>query len=545
MACCSLSVRCGTREERVTGAKGGGGRLRNNAEQLRNGTECRSNAEQLRNGTECRNNTEQYCNTAEHFGNGAECFNNGPEQLRNGAECRSNAEQSPNGAERFRSGTAHFVEHTLFKGTLRKSAAVINGYLEKLGGELNAYTTKEEIVLHATVLKEDIGKAAELLFELATQSAFPEKEVEKEKTVILDEIASYKDSPADDIYDRFESLLFEGHPLCGNVLGTPASVRRISAEELKEFVRTFFIPERTAFTIVSPLPEEDSAELVRKLSKKYFGGSDRRGGQQSGEAGLESPQTGGQGSPMTGSPELEGIKSGDQNLESGKPVELESEGIWPGKPEPEGGKPVEPESEGIKTEGRQEAMRRFAGNIFTKTVNRHSHQANCIIGATAPSLGEEKERIAAALMANILGGPAANSILNAKLREKRGLVYNVECSYTQYADSGVMAICFGCDREHLEECITVIRKEIDRLQTVPLSDSRLKAAKKQLEGQMAIASENSESQALSMGKSLLAFGCVQGDGYVRKAISAVTAEDIQKAAGDIFNSERLSTLIYL
>ncbi len=498
VACCSLSVRCGTREERVTGAKGGGG-------QLRNGTECRSNAEQLR--------------------NGAECFNNGPEQLRNGAECRSNAEQLQNGAERFRSGTAHFVEHTLFKGTLRKSAAVINGYLEKLGGELNAYTTKEEIVLHATVLKEDIGKAAELLFELATQSAFPEKEVEKEKTVILDEIASYKDSPADDIYDRFESLLFEGHPLCGNVLGTPASVKKISAEELKEFVRTFFIPERTAFTIVSPLPEEDSAELVRKLSKKYFGGSDRRGGQQSGEAGLESPQTGGQGSPMPGSPELEGIKSGDQNLESGKPVELESEGI--------------------KTEGGQEAMRRFAGNIFTKTVNRHNHQANCIIGATAPSLGEEKERIAAALMANILGGPAANSILNAKLREKRGLVYNVECSYTQYADSGVMAICFGCDREHLEECITVIRKEIDRLQTAPLSDSRLKAAKKQLEGQMAIASENSESQALSMGKSLLAFGCVQGDGYVRKAISAVTAEDIQKAAGDIFNSERLSTLIYL
>ena len=102
------------------------------------------------------------------------------------------------------------VEHALFKGTARHSAQEINGYLEKLGGELNAYTTKEEIVLHSTVLSEDLRKAADLLFELATEPLFPDGEVQKEKTVILEEIASYKDSPADDIYDRFESMLFEG-----------------------------------------------------------------------------------------------------------------------------------------------------------------------------------------------------------------------------------------------------------------------------------------------------------------------------------------------
>ncbi len=389
---------------------------------------------------------------------------------------------------RFHSGTAHFVEHMLFKGTERRSAAVINGYLEKLGGELNAYTTKEEIVLHATVLKEDMAKAAGLLFELAARSTFPEKEIEKEKTVVIDEIASYRDSPADDIYDNFESLLFEGHPLCGNVLGTPSSVKKITGAELKDFVGTFFVPERAAFTLVSPLPEEEAAKLVAKLSAKYFGDF-----------------------------------SGGRNVYFSGGCSAGISGELPG----------------------EDAPKIFPGNLFSKTVNRHSHQANCIIGATAPPLGEEKKRIAAALMANILGGPAANSVLNSRLREKKGWVYNVECNYSQYADSGVMAICFGCDREHLEGCIAVIKEEIRRLQNTPLTERSLKAAKKQLEGQMAIASENSESQALSMGKSLLAFSCVRDDGYVREAVSSVTAEEIRQAASEIFRSDRLSTLIYL
>jgi hypothetical protein len=89
---------------------------------------------------------------------------------------------------RYPAGIAHFVEHTLFRGTSRKSAAVITGYLDRLGGELNAYTTKEEIVLHATVLKEDLGKAARLLFELATEATFPDKEIQTERGVVLDEI---------------------------------------------------------------------------------------------------------------------------------------------------------------------------------------------------------------------------------------------------------------------------------------------------------------------------------------------------------------------
>lgn len=389
----------------------------------------------------------------------------------------------------FHSGTAHFVEHTLFKGTRSKSSSVINSYLERLGGELNAYTTKEDIVLHATVLKEDIGKAVALLLEMATQATFPEDEIEVEKTVVIDEIASYKDSPADDIYDRFESLVFEGHPLSGRVLGTPSSVKKISSGELHRYVDRFFVPERMALSVVAPLPEEELEDMVRRLSAEYFGNA-------------------GTGEVHSDSPSRPGTSSAPSVPDSTEPVE-------------------------------------FQGNVFSKTVNRHSHQANCIMGATAPSLYRERERIAAALMANILGGPATNSILNSVLREKNGWVYNIECNYSQYADSGLMAVCFGCDREHLEDCIRVVEEEIGKLQESPLGEEELRAAKKQFIGQLTISSESSESQSLSMGKSLVAFGMVQDDDAVREKIDAVTAAEIQAAARTIFAPARLSRLIYL
>lgn len=155
----------------------------------------------------------------------------------------------------YPAGIAHFTEHTLFRGTRRKSAAVISGYLDKLGGELNAYTTKEEIVLHATVLKEDWKKAVRLLLELATEATFPEDEVETERGVVLDEIISYKDNPAEDVYDRFESLLFEGTPLSTPILGTCASVKKITPEMLRRFVREKFLPSRMVLSVVADIDE--------------------------------------------------------------------------------------------------------------------------------------------------------------------------------------------------------------------------------------------------------------------------------------------------
>jgi len=372
----------------------------------------------------------------------------------------------------YHSGIAHFVEHTLFKGTAHKSASVINSYLDKLGGELNAYTTKEEIVLHATVLKEDLHKAAGLLFELALEPTFPEKEIETEKGVVIDEISSYKDSPSDEIYDRFEEMLFAGHPLSSPILGTPASVRKMTSAELHRFVKEKFTPEKLSFTVVVNEDEEKVEKMILKLVNRYF----------SGVTAAESAEA--------------------------RPQE------------------VTPTS-------------------FDKTVNKRNHQVNCVIGSTAPSLYQEKERIAAILLSNILGGPATNSILNSVLREKNGWVYGVECSYTQYSDTGIMTICLGCDKENTDRCLAVVDKEVARLQNEPLSPARLKAAKKQLLGQLAISGDNGESQCLSMGKSLMAYGRISTNERNRELIEAVTSEEIMEAARAIFSKERTSRLIFL
>ncbi len=373
----------------------------------------------------------------------------------------------------FHSGIAHFTEHTLFKGTEHKRSSVINGYLDRLGGELNAYTTKEEIVLHATILKEDLSKASSLLMEIATEATFPDNEVNTERGVVIDEIKSYKDSPSEDVYDRFEEKLFRGHSLSMPILGTPQSVRATSAEELRRFYKEKFVPGSMVFTIVADIDEKRmEADLLRTFDK-FFSGS--------------------------------GMVSGE--LTRHESVTLD--------------------------------------NVFDEVINKRNHEANAVIGGYAPSLYEEKERIATSLMSNILGGPAMNSILNDILREKHGWVYGVESSYTQYSDTGIMAISLGCERENTEKCIDAVRREISKLQDNALTDRKLRAAKKQFLGQIAISSDNGESQCLSMGKSLLAYGKVASAEEIKREIEAVSADMIRDMACRIFAPDRTSCLILL
>lgn len=373
----------------------------------------------------------------------------------------------------FHSGIAHFTEHTLFKGTEHKSSSVINGYLDRLGGELNAYTTKEEIVLHATILKEDLSKASSLLMEIATEATFPDNEVNTERGVVIDEIKSYKDSPSEDVYDRFEEKLFRGHSLSMPILGTPQSVRATSAEELRRFYKEKFVPGAMVFTIVADIDEKRmEADLLRTFDK-FFSGS--------------------------------GMVSGEL---------------------------TRPESVTLD-------------NVFDEVINKRNHEANAVIGGYAPSLYEERERIATSLMSNILGGPAMNSILNDILREKHGWVYGVESSYTQYSDTGIMAISLGCERENTEKCIDAVRREISKLQDNALTDRKLHAAKKQFLGQIAISSDNGESQCLSMGKSLLAYGKVASAEEIKREIEEVSADMIRDMACRIFAPDRTSCLILL
>jgi predicted Zn-dependent peptidase len=178
-------------------------------------------------------------------------------------------------------------------------------------------------------------------------------------------------------------------------------------------------------------------------------------------------------------------------------------------------------------------------------VDKRNHEVNAVIGNRAPSLYEEEDRITAAVLCNILGGPASNSLLNKELREKNGWVYGVECSYTQYADTGIAAISFGCDKPNLERCLKALDKILERLREVPLSERFLKAAKRQLLGQLAISSASGEAQCLSMGKSLLSWGRIDSSAETRARIEAMTPEALQAMARRLFDPASLSRLIYL
>ena len=182
---------------------------------------------------------------------------------------------------------------------------------------------------------------------------------------------------------------------------------------------------------------------------------------------------------------------------------------------------------------------------FHKVIDKRHHEVNAVIGCKAPSLYEMPDRLVCAMLANILGGPASNSLLNAELREKRGWVYGIECSYTQYADTGILAITFGCDKPNLDDCLKAIDKVLTRLREVPFTDRQVKAFRKQLLGQLAISSEAGEAQCLSMGKSMLAWGEILSPEQTRARIEAIGPEDLQKMAARLFAPDNLSSLIYL
>lgn len=164
------------------------------------------------------------------------------------------------------SGMAHFWEHMAFKGTQKRKAFHIINRLESVGGEINAYTTKEKICFHASLLDIHFNKAIELLKDISFQSIFPEKEIKKEKSVILEEMGMYLDSPEDAIQDEFEEVLFKGHPLAHNILGYPDTIQKFNQGDLVNFIRKNLDTSNTVISVVSSLP----LKKIKFQFEKYF-----------------------------------------------------------------------------------------------------------------------------------------------------------------------------------------------------------------------------------------------------------------------------------
>lgn len=365
-------------------------------------------------------------------------------------------------------GMAHFVEHLIFKGTHKRKAWHILNRMENVGGDLNAYTNKEETVVYSAFLKEHFPRAVELLTDIVFNSLFPQPEIEKEVEVIIDEIQSYEDSPADLIFDDFEELIFPGHPLGRNILGRPELLRNFRSEDALAFTRRHYRPANMVFFVLGDL---DFRKVVRTVEKAV--------------ADISLPAS---------------------------------------------------------TDYRRQAP--FAYRPQHLTLKKDTHQSHVMIGARGYDAYDER-RTALYLLNNLLGGPGMNSRLNVSLREKRGLVYSVEANLTSYTDTGTFCIYFGCDPEDADECIGLVHKELKRLRDVRLTATQLAAAKKQLIGQIGVAGDNFENNALNMGKCFLHYRKFEEKEEVFARIEALTAAQLQEVANDRFGEDFLSTLVYV
>ena len=365
-------------------------------------------------------------------------------------------------------GMAHFCEHITFKGTERRSSMKILGHLESVGGDLNAFTNKEETVYHAAVLKDNIGRAVDLLTDIVFHSTYPQAEIDKEVEVIVDEIESYNDSPAELVYDLFENAVFSGHPLGHNILGTAEKLRRYTTADALRFTRRYYRPANSVFFAYGDV---DFARLVRLLERANTVAAD--------EACCDCKQSGATLPPYVA-----------QHIEH----------------------------------------------------HMDTHLAHVMVGTRAYDVHDER-RIALYLLNNILGGPGMTARLNVSLRERNALVYTVESMAQSYSDTGLWAVYFGCDPKNVNRCLRLIRRELDKVMQRPLSDAQLRAAKRQIRGQIGIACDSRESFALDFAKSYLHYGWKKDVTALCERIDALTAADLQRVAQDLFAEERLTSLV--
>lgn len=364
-------------------------------------------------------------------------------------------------------GLAHFVEHMLFKGTTKRRPWHILNRMERVGGELNAYTSKEDTFVYTSAPRAELVRSVELLADLLAHSTFPQREIERERIVVADEINLYKDTPSEQIYDDFEELLLQGHPLAHGILGHRDSLALMGTQECEAYAQSAFTAENMVFFCMGQVGEQRFCEVA----ERYLGQ------------------------------------------------------VWPrqGAQSERGGTPI--------------------FTPFCKRVPTATHQAHALLGGQAPSM-HAPERVESSVLMNILAGLSMNTRLNLLLREQRGWVYTVESTYTSLPDTGWWQIYFGTDPCHAEQALAVTYKELERMRTQLLSSVALKGWVKQLKGQLALSSEQSESTFLSFGRQMLHRGSYTTVSEAMERLDAITLQSLHATAEQLLHPSNISLLLY-
>ena len=369
-------------------------------------------------------------------------------------------------------GMAHFTEHLSFKGTTHRRAWHILNRMESVGGDLNAFTGKEETVYYSTCLRPHFARAVDLLFDVVFNSTYPQHEMDKEVEVVIDEIESYNDSPADLIYDDFENLIFQGHALGHNILGRAEELRRMTSQDVRNFVERLYLPTRMVLYVYGNVP---MTTIVREAVKALRKARERESGAETLSVVRQAP-----------------------TLYTPRHVEVEK--------------------------AAHQAHVMMGVRTFAATDPRHLHLY---------------------VLNNMLGGPGMNSRLNLSLRERNGLVYNVESASVGYTDTGVWTVYFGCDPHEVVRCKKLVMRELAHLTERPLSASVLEAAKRQIMGQAGISYDSFENVAINMGKRFLHYNTTQTYEALCQRVLALTSEELFHTAREVFVPENISTMMFV
>ena len=387
-------------------------------------------------------------------------------------------------------GMAHYIEHCLFKGTEHYTARQIINHIEGIGGEINAYTTKEETAFYAATLKNHFRTTLHLLADMVLRPTFNKKETDKEVTVILDEIESYNDSPSELIYDDFENMIFEGSSLAMPILGTKKTLRRISKSPdiALNWMKTHYRPERMVLFVQGNVSTQQviSAATRELLSNSQY--------------------------PIANS----------EASHSQSPIAHSEASHSP---------------QGVQYPIADPA----ASN--TRLYKRHTHQTHVMLGSHTYPIGHPKQ-LTMFLLNNILGGGSMSSRLYLSLREKYGLVYNIDSQAVPLSDTGYWNIYLACEPQHKDQCIELCHKELTQLRDTRLTATQLQRALRQLEGQLAISAENQENNALAMAKQMLYHHRAPQWQETFAKVQKITPEQLQEVANEVFAPEKIYTLLY-
>lgn len=371
-------------------------------------------------------------------------------------------------------GMAHFIEHMSFKGTEQRRSWQVNNALERVGGDLNAFTNKQETTYCATILKRDVPRAIDLLTDIVFHSTYPQAEIDKEVEVIIDEIESYRDSPAELIFDEFEQMLFEGHALGRDILGVAERLREYTTVDARRFVDKYYRPDNAVFYLYGDVNEQRLAQLLCKAH----------------------------GAVVVASENADFI---------------------------------------VVNNDETAIFEHYVPRMMEK--EKGTHQAHVMLGA--PTFGSrDKRRYALLLLNNVLGGPAMNSRLNTVVRERHGLVYSIDAYLNSYPDVGYWNVYFGCDAEDVKRCLQLVKRELQRLIDTPLTPTQLRNAKSQLCGQIGISTDHRENYSHALAKTFAHTGRRRDVGRLLERIQAVTAEELQELAAQLYDWSRVSMLIY-